>query len=862
MQFPDALSYLLDLRRFGSRPGTAATRAVLEHLDNPQQAFDCVQIAGSNGKGSTARMLAAILQEAGLSVGLYTSPHLQDLRERIQVDGRPVRKRAVVEFVEVASDHINTAASTGTAPTFFETLTALALWEFGRQNVDVAILEVGIGGKHDATSVVDPIASAVTTVTLEHTDILGEAVETIASDMAAVEPADRPLVTGAVGDALETIRDVATDPYLVGATNGPAYAPTDGHQGESSGPDGSASGGTAGNVPSGTSSATAASAAESVDYDLFVTYHGREGLEGRLSLSGDIDLETRVALLGPHQARNAAVAVALAAQVGDHFELELAGAYRPGLRAAHWPGRFEVIERDPSVILDGAHNPDAARCVTSTLAEFDCSSVHLVVGAMTDKDHAGIARELSMAETVYACQAGHDRAEDTDVIARVFERETDSTVTRTASVSEATTQALEQAGPGDCVLVTGSLAVVREARRQFTRTVVPHTVETTGEAHRLVRSFGSSAVEHETLPANAVHEIRRTTASPDVARTLRELMQSLGGTCQITEYGPHRDEQVELLLMGTLAQFDRLCDHLESRSGAVTTLGFDIRRSLRNSRDQSDQPRTDFPWTNGTAVMGVLNVTPDSFHDGGTFDTVAAAVDRARTMQRQGAAIVDIGGESTRPGAEPVSVETELDRVVPVIERLRDEDVMLSVDTRRAETARAALDAGADMINDVSGLSDPDMRYVGAEYDVPLVVMHSIETPVDPSRDVAYDDVVDDCIQDLAARIERVTEVGLDPEQIIIDPGLGFGKSATESFELLARLDEFRALGCPILAGHSHKSMFEHVGRSADDRFDSTVAATAMATRAGADIVRVHDVDANVAAVDVAEAVEAARRNR
>jgi dihydropteroate synthase len=146
------------------------------------------------------------------------------------------------------------------------------------------------------------------------------------------------------------------------------------------------------------------------------------------------------------------------------------------------------------------------------------------------------------------------------------------------------------------------------------------------------------------------------------------------------------------------------------------------------------------------------------------------------------------------------------------------------------------------------------MRLVAAEYDVPVVVMHSIDTPVDPDREVHYDDVVEDCIDELAERVLLAEKAGLDREQIIVDPGIGFGKTATESFELLGRIDEFRALGCPVLVGHSHKSLFGLIGQDADERGPATVAATALAAERGADIVRVHDVPENVAAVDVVKA--------
>jgi dihydropteroate synthase len=252
--------------------------------------------------------------------------------------------------------------------------------------------------------------------------------------------------------------------------------------------------------------------------------------------------------------------------------------------------------------------------------------------------------------------------------------------------------------------------------------------------------------------------------------------------------------------------------------------------------------------------MGVLNVTPDSFHDGGEYDTVEAATARAEEMVDAGVAVLDVGGESTRPGADPVPVEEEIARVVPVIEAISDLGALVSIDTRKAEVARAALDAGADILNDVSGLEDPEMRLVAAEYDVPVVVMHSVNAPVDPDTDVEYDDVVEDTIDQLVERVLLAEKAGLDRSQVIVDPGLGFGKTRRENFELLDRLGEFRALGCPVLVGHSHKSMFDLVGYEDGERLPATIAATALAAERGADIVRVHDVPENVAAVRTVEA--------
>jgi dihydropteroate synthase len=180
---------------------------------------------------------------------------------------------------------------------------------------------------------------------------------------------------------------------------------------------------------------------------------------------------------------------------------------------------------------------------------------------------------------------------------------------------------------------------------------------------------------------------------------------------------------------------------------------------------------------------------------------------------------------------------------------------MISIDTRKAEVARAALDAGADILNDVSGLEDPEMRFVAAEYDVPIVVMHSIDAPVVPAKDVHYDDVVEDVIDELEEKVLLAEKAGLDREQIIVDPGLGFGKRSAESFELLGRTDEFHALECPVLVGHSHKSMFGLIGED-EDRTAATVAGTTIAAERGADVIRVHDVAENVAALRAVEAAD------
>jgi len=811
MEFHDAANFLFDLRRYPPRAGTDATAALLSHLDDPQESYRTVQIAGSNGKGSTARMVERVLREAGLDVGLYTSPHLDDVRERVRINGRTLTEAALVEFVETVRPYVTERAAAGDSPTFFETLTALACWAFRRADVDVAVLEVGIGGKHDATSVVDPAASAVTSVALEHTDLLGDTVAEIARDLAHVAPDDAPLVTGATGDALDAIRSVTDDTVTVG---------------------------------------TAADGPESPD--LAVEYRGREGLEGDISLDGtNWAVDTKLPLLGGHQARNAGVAAALCRQVTDVADADLAR----GLRNAHWPGRFEVMGRDPLVVLDGAHNPGGCAALAETLESFDYDALHLVVGAMSDKDHRGMADALPAAATVVACEPALDRAEDDDVLAAAFEAAMpDAEVSTRSDVAGAFERVRDAADDGDCVLVTGSLYCVAEARADWTRPFVPKRVDSIPEARETIEGAHVTEAGAWRMRGKAVHRVVQTRVQPRQAQYLKEELLSLGGECAISGLNDQDRENLDIVMMGTLAQFKRLAGKLDGQPYGLAPLADDIRAALGIEGHGRDDEG--YPWADGTAVMGILNVTPDSFHDGGEYDAVADAIDRAERMVEAGVDIVDVGGESTRPGADPVPVEAEIDRVVPVIEAMSDLDVWISIDTRKAAVGRAALDAGADVLNDVSGLEDPEMRLLAADRDVPVVVMHSIETPVDPDTEIEYDDVVGDVIDDLAERILLAEKAGLDREQIVVDPGLGFGKSSAESFELLGRVGEFGALGCPVLVGHSHKSLFGLIGREGDERLQSTVAATALAAERGADIVRVHDVKENVAAVRTVEAAD------
>lgn len=246
-----------------------------------------------------------------------------------------------------------------------------------------------------------------------------------------------------------------------------------------------------------------------------------------------------------------------------------------------------------------------------------------------------------------------------------------------------------------------------------------------------------------------------------------------------------------------------------------------------------------------TLVMGILNVTPDSFSDGGRFAGADAAVARARQMLEEGADIIDIGGESTRPGAEPLPADEELRRILPVIEGVRSfSSAPISVDTYKATVARSAVQAGARIINDISGLTmDPEVARVAAETGATLVVMHILGTPQTMQQQIHYGDVVDDILAFLRRQIALAEAAGVPRERLVADPGIGFGKTVAHNLEILRRLREFEALGVPVLIGTSRKGFIGKVlGLPVDQRVEGTAATVAAAILNGAAIVRVHDV--------------------
>lgn len=341
---------------------------------------------------------------------------------------------------------------------------------------------------------------------------------------------------------------------------------------------------------------------------------------------------------------------------------------------------------------------------------------------------------------------------------------------------------------------------------------------------------------------------------------LKQEMLSKGGEAAIhRDAGDLDQEATDVLLMGTKRQYRELCKKLKLQPFGLRQLAEEIKVVLDSyeNKDVRTLRCRDRALALGerTLVMGILNVTPDSFSDGGKFFDPKVAVEHAREMVREGADIIDIGAESTRPSTwdqKPLSAAEEIERLLPVLKQLVQElPVPISVDTYKAETARAALDAGAHIINDIWGFQrDPEIAGVAAEYDVPVVLMHNQDG-------TEYQDLMSDLAAFLRKSIQIAEEAGVRPENVIIDPGIGFGKNAEQNLIVMRRLGELRSLGKPVLLGTSRKSTIGKVlDLPVDQRLEGTLATVVWGIAQGAaDIVRVHDVKETVRAVRMTDAI-------
>jgi len=317
----------------------------------------------------------------------------------------------------------------------------------------------------------------------------------------------------------------------------------------------------------------------------------------------------------------------------------------------------------------------------------------------------------------------------------------------------------------------------------------------------------------------------------------------------------------DLILMGTPNQIKALIDGLEDRFNGLQGVVIRIRECLKNLESPPHTIRCKkktLRLDERTHLMGILNVTPDSFSDGGLYTDPDNAISHGIELASQGADIVDIGGESTRPGSKPLPVDEELRRVIPVIEALSERvEIPISIDTYKSSVAEKAIEAGAEMINDISGLKcDRKVADVAATYDVPVVLMHIRGTPEVMQLDVDYDCLLTEIMEYLEQGIEIAEGAGIDAGQIIIDPGIGFGKSAEDNLKIIRHLAELKSLGKPILVGPSRKSFIGKIlNAPVDQRDEGTLASISAAIMNGANILRVHDVGPARKAARIVDAI-------
>lgn len=374
------------------------------------------------------------------------------------------------------------------------------------------------------------------------------------------------------------------------------------------------------------------------------------------------------------------------------------------------------------------------------------------------------------------------------------------------------------------------------------------------------------------VPKAIIHLLRIKSISNIVANILKQEMLSLGGDAAVARDAlTGRAKKTDCLLIGSLAQFSRLNEKLKKQPFGLSNLAIELCRILGNYKNDKFILKLGKHKLNlrlRPHIMGVVNLTPDSFSGDGLYkqgqspwltnkDVSAGTVPLVEKMVKDGADIIDVGGESSRPGAKPVSLKEELRRTIPVIKALaRKIKVPVSIDTYKPEVAEQALDNGASLVNDITGLRNPEMRRVVARHKAGVVIMHMKGTPRTMQKNPVYGSLIDEVIAYLKRGIERARDSGIDEKKIIIDPGLGFGKTAEHNLELLKRLNEFKVLGRPILAGPSRKSFIGKILKTSPrERVSGTVSSCVLAVNNGARIVRVHDCLEVKQALKILEAV-------
>lgn len=386
------------------------------------------------------------------------------------------------------------------------------------------------------------------------------------------------------------------------------------------------------------------------------------------------------------------------------------------------------------------------------------------------------------------------------------------------------------------------------------------------KAHSEMERIGVDPVGIRIMTPKQFHRnLKVERLTPAQANIIKQEMLSAGGEAAIARGAASCSVAAsDAVLSGTLRQYRVLIEKLAIQAMGLKEVAVSVKEALDNiERKTFTLKGRTRSWTAGgrTLVMGVLNVTPDSFSDGAMFSDPAAAVERGLEMIEEGADWVDVGGESTRPGSAPVAVDEEIRRVVPVIEALASKGVPVSVDTMKSAVAKSALEAGAEIVNDVSALSfDKEMAGVCAAHKCPVILMHMRGTPKTMQEDTAYADLMGEVYGYLLERLEYARSSGIDIENTVVDPGIGFGKSTEGNIEIITHLAELRSLGRPVLLGASRKAFIgKTLGALVQERLHGTMAVLAVAVANGAGIVRVHDVKEAVQTVRMADALKQCR---
>ncbi|MFP5212528.1 MAG: bifunctional folylpolyglutamate synthase/dihydrofolate synthase [Acidobacteriota bacterium] len=417
--YRESLDFLFGLQKYGIKFGLNSTESLLAKVGDPHRKLRCIHVGGTNGKGSTAAMLSTILRRHGYRVGLYTSPHLVRFTERFRIDDAEVKPERILEVFE----RLRSVLDEREPPTFFEMVTAMAFLYFAEEQVDWAVIEVGMGGRLDATNVIRPQVSVITNVAMDHQEFLGNTLASIAREKAGIIKENVPVVTGVRQPVVQSI--MKTVCLKQGA---PLYR-------------------------------------------LGTDFRVRRNPDGSFQYQG---LRRRwpsldVNLVGPHQYSNGGLALATLEVLEKEGLLQLdPAAVADGLSHVFWPGRVEILEEKPFVVLDGAHNPQGAEALREALRQsFSYRRLHLVMGIMADKDIQGIfKRLLPMAETVIFTQPKYSRAADAENLCRLAEPYIENRYV-VSDISAAIAQARLFAGPDDLICITGSLYFAGEVKELF-----------------------------------------------------------------------------------------------------------------------------------------------------------------------------------------------------------------------------------------------------------------------------------------------------------------------------------------------------------------------------------------------------------